>query len=205
MAFNMNLMFNYALCFVFGLGVLAWLLKGFLIEWWRVKRSGGSKILVVVKNPLQQYFKVGNVDNGFLHYTARKRKDNKDPSRMICISNKTDDGRTIYDRAIYKSWGVFCIDVDDLKNCVMYRDEEQYKAVDGYNAELMDESLKTALRKPSEEDGWTTKDFIIVGGLLLLLFCAYLIYTQGKTIDAHLKLIYDNTDLLINITKGVST
>lgn len=198
--FNYNLLLTYGICFVAGLAVVAFMLKGFFLEWWRVKRSGGSKVLVNIKNPLQNYYKVGSIDNGFLHYTARKRKDNKDPSRMICITNKTNDGMTVYDKAIYKSFGVFCIDVDDVKNCVMYRDEEDYKSVSGYNAELMDEALKTALRKPSEEDGWTQKDIIIVVGLAIVLIGIYVLYDQGKTLDLHNKLIYDRLELIYNST-----
>lgn len=196
MAFDWNLLFIYGLLFCSGFVVVAWLLKGFFIEWWRVKRSGGSKVLVNVKNPLQNYFKVGNIDNGFLHYTARSRKDNKDPGRMICITNKTSDGYSVYDKSIYKSFGVFCIDVDDLKGCILYRDDEQYKAVQGYNAELMDEALKTALAKPSEEDGWTTKDFILIGGIGLVIIGLYIVYSKSVTIDDHLRLVYD----LVNST-----
>jgi len=201
MAFDTNLLMIYAMCFLFGIGVIAWLQKGFLLEWWRVKRSQGKKLLVRVHNPMGIYYKVGQVDNGHLQFVARKRRDNKDPGRMICVTNKTPDGRTVYDAGIYRDIGVLTIDVDDLKNCVLYRDEENYKAVQGYNAELMDESLKTALRKPSEEDGWTTKDYVIVGGIALGLLVGYLIWNQGKTIDAHLKLIYDQTSTLINMTQ----
>lgn len=198
---------NYGLCFLAGVIIIAFMLKGFFLPWWRVKRSGGNKILVQVKNILGSYYCAGRIDNGFLYYTARKRKDNPNASRMINVTNSKNI-------AVYKSFGVSCIDVDDEKNCVFvpynYSKLKEidpdmsivsYETVSGFNAELVDEAMTTALAKPSLLDGLlTNKQFqiFVLLGLVLVCIGIYMVWDQGRGIDAHLKLIYDQTTPIYN-------
>ena len=200
MAFDTALLWNYVLCFVSGIGIIAFMLRGFILPWWRVKRSGGSKLLVRIRNPLQWYYAAGTVDKSWLYFTGHKRKDNPKASRMIFIGtpenwkNNDKSRLTIFGLAVYKSFGVMCIDVDDEKDCVFYLDQEQYMAVPGFNSELNDEAMSTALNKPSLSDGlFDPKMFQIITllGIVALGIGLYMVYDQGKLIDAHLKTLYD--------------
>lgn len=197
MAFDYNLLLLYVVLFLSGFVITNVMTKGFILTWWRVKRSNGKKIMVRVWNTSDFYYKDGQIDNGFVHYTARKRKDNPSPSRMICtiitdpISGKDID---ITKKAIYHSIGVTWIDVDDVKNCILYLDNDSYLACPGFNAELTDEALNTALAKPADVNAlFTEKVFqiIVIIGFIVLIIGLILVYKKIESHDANLKMVYD--------------
>jgi hypothetical protein len=204
---------NMVVCFIAGVGILFFLLKSFLPAWFNVRRAGGNKILVHIANPLMDYYSVGSIDNGFLYYKARRRKDNPDPNRMLFVGDIRDFS--------YKAFGVNVVDVDDLKNCVWSRygtaslneqgKSSNYVAVSTNNAEAYDEAQYTALHKPATKktmfDEYTWQIIVIIA-IVLLGVGAFLIYRQTQTIDAHIKLVYDYVtpmrDLMLNITTNAT-
>lgn len=205
-----QLITNYVIIFLAGTGLLFFLLKSFLPAWFAVRRSTASKILVHIANPLMDYYKAGKIDNGFLYYKARRRTDNPDPNRMLYVGDIKGFS--------YKSFGVNCIDVDDIKNCVWNRTgvstvnaqgvSSNYEAVTTNNAEAYDEAQYTALHKPNikkalfDEYTW---QLIVIFAIILLGVGAFLIYRQGQTNDAHVKLVYDmittTNNYLFNVTR----
>lgn len=191
-----QLIMNYVVIFLAGIGLLFFFLKSFLPAWFEVRRSAGNKVLVHVANPLMDYYKAGRVDNGFLYYKARKRIDNPDPNRMLYVGDIKGFS--------YKAFGVNVVDVDDIKNCVWNRygsstvsDKgvtSNYDAVSTNNVEAYDEAQYTALHKPSTKkamfDEYTWQVIVLVG-MVVCLVGAFLIYRQTQTLDAHIKLVYD--------------
>lgn len=191
-----QLITNYVVIFILGVGILFFLLKSFLPAWFQVRRSGGNMILVHVANPLMDYYKAGKIDNGFLYYKARKRSDNPDPNRMLYVGNIGNFS--------YKAFGVNVVDVDDIKNCVWSRYGEasinsqglssNYQAVSTNNAEAYDEAQYTALHKPATKkamfDEYTWQMISLIAFVLIIVGIV-LVYRQAQTLDAHIKLIYD--------------
>ncbi len=194
-----QMIINYVVIFLCGVGILFFLLKSFLPAWFKVRRSAGTLILVHVANPLMDYYKAGRVDNGFLYYKARKRVDNPDPNRMLYVGDIRNFS--------YKAFGVNVIDVDDIKNCVWNRYgvsgvsdtgiSSNYNAVSTNNAEAYDEAQYTALHKPSTKkamfDEYTWQIISLIA-FILLAVGLFLVYRQIQTNDAHMKLIYDQIE-----------
>jgi len=198
-----QLIINYVVIFLVGIGLLFMLLKSFLPAWFEVRRSAGSKILVHVANPLMDYFKAGTIENGFLYYKARRRKDNPDPNRMLYVGDIKGFN--------YKAYGVNVVDVDDVKNCVWCRTgkstsnidgvSSNYEAVSTNNAEAYDEAQYTALHKPSTKkamfDEYTWQMIVLIG-MIIFVVGGILIYRQLTTIDNHIKLVYDTLTPISN-------
>ena len=183
-----NLLMNYLLCFVAGIGIFFFFMRDFFQAWFQVKCSGGRKVLVKIRNPTQVYFRAGRIDTGMLRFNARKRPDNPNPGRSIALPKKYND-------VVYKAWGVMVVEVDDVKNCILYWDGESYEAVSGFNAELHDEIVRTALAKPSLLDGFFSNkmfQLIVIGSLLILGVLVYMQSKQLGTLDSHIKLVYDD-------------
>ena len=189
MAFNYELLINYLLCFGFGFMFWLLLLKNYITTWIKVKLPLFNKadIQVCIKNPIGDYFATGSYNNGMLYYKAKSRPDNKDPKRMIAIS------QDVYNLAVYRSGGIPCIDVDDVKNCVLVWQNGSYLAVEGFNAETMAETVDTALNQPSLEAGMNNKIFqlIVIGGILITGVVIYFMMKKITLVDSHVKMIYD--------------
>lgn len=207
-----QLIINYVAIFLCGIGILFMLLKSFLPAWLEVRRSAGSKILVHIANPLMDYYKAGRVDNGFLYFQARKRKDNPQANRMLYVGNIRNFS--------YKAFGVNVIDVDDIKNCVWNRYGEattndqgassNYSAVTTNNAEAYDEAQYTALHKPNTKKAMFdeyTWQMISLSAFVIILVGLFFVYRQFAVVDGHVKLVYDTLipirDVLLNTTTVV--
>jgi len=201
---SVQLITNYVVLFLSGLFLLVMVLRSFLPAWLSVRFSGGSKILVHVANPLMDYYRAGRIDDGFLYYKARRRRDNPDPNRMLFVGDIRNFS--------YKAFGVNVVDVDDLKNCVWNRSgvstvndkgvSSNYEAVSTNNAEAYDEAQYTALHKPAtkkalfDEHTWQIIQMIV---FLLIIAGMIIIYRQLQTNDSHLKLVFDEVVGLSNI------
>lgn len=192
-----QLLMNYAIVFFLGIFIIGWFLRGFLLSWFIVKRSGGNKILVHIASPLNDYYKAGSVDNGFLRYRARFRKDNPKPDRSLYVGDIRHFS--------YRAFGVNVVDVDDEKGVVWGRytklcdkcgnETSNYVAMSGHNAEAEDEALKTALIKPDSSDAYfTTRTFqlIVVAGFVLTIIGFIIVVRAIGGLDGHLKLVYDS-------------
>ena len=189
---------------VFLLGFLTWIfmLKNFAMSYLKVKLSSKNKLLVKVVSPLGDYFVAGEYNKSHLEFKAKKRRDNKDPNRIIYVESIKE--------AVYQSFGVKCIDVDDAKDSVYYRHNDTYKSVCGANTEYTDELIKTALAKPSEEGigffNAKTWQAIILICILILGGLAYMIYKQTKVIDEKLGMLHEEHAAIateLNATRAV--
>lgn len=180
--------------FIIGFGVWIFLLKNFTIEWLKVRMSGGRKILIKVISPIGDYFVAGEYHKSHLQFRARKRRDNKEPNRLIYVESIKD--------AIYSSFGVKCIDVDDYKDSVYYRYNDSYKSVCGANTEYTDELVKTALAKPSEEGigffNAKTWQAIILISIVILGILAFMVYKNTKTSMERQVLLHDEHVMIAN-------
>ena len=195
--FNYNLLMIYFMLFISGFIVLNFLMGGFVIQWWKVKKSRGKLMLIKVRNSIANYWRTASYDNGSVSYTGRSRKDNPNPNRLITV---TDDELR---QAVNRDWGINWIEVDDDKGCLFVRDDVSYKAVEGFNPEKMDELVQTALAKPSKQDGlFDTRTFqiIVLIGFVAVLGLSYWSIKNIGMVDDHLKLIYDLTVQLTNST-----
>lgn len=204
MDMNYNLLMIYVCLFLSGFVVMNFLTGGWVLQWWKVKKSRGKLILIHVKNSISPYWKTGDYNNSFIRYKARSRRDNPNPNRMISIS---EDYLRL---ATHESWGVKWIEVDDDKGSVYYYDGESYKSVSGFNVEKMDEIVQTALAKPSLQEGlFDTKTFqiIVILGFLLILILGYVVYKRIETNDLNAKMTYDLVkpmyDYMFNSTRVV--
>ena len=193
-----------ALVSAFAIGFMVWivLLKNFTINYLKVKFSGGKKLLVKVVSPAGDYYTAGQFDKGHVTFPTRKRVDNKDPRRTLFVESFGD--------AIYHSFGVTCIDVDDLKDSIYYRHSDQYHSIPGYNSEYFDELLKTAVAKPSEEGiglfNAKTWQAIILIAILILSLGLFMVYKTGKdTADRQLMLHDEHVTIAyeLNLTKSL--
>ena len=182
--------------------------KGLLSVLLQVKVFKRGNVVVCCNHDLEDYYVVGSMDSNSLQFTTRKRSDNPKPKRILSFKdeegNDTGGYRTVK-HAIYRSFGVDCIMIDDIKNSIFVRDNQSYRSVGGYNAEAMAEKLDTALKKPPEDEVglMPMKTYMILTLLLIVavgIFC-YVIYGQNKTLDAHQKLLYDAVMSNMNTTK----
>lgn len=175
------------LCVLIGAGYIVYKFRNFMISWFVVKRSGGSKILVEIENPIQDYFAPGTFDNGYLRYRSRKRADNPIPNRMISIED--------INAVVYSKFGVKCIRVDDSKNIVRPRRSDRDSSIPGYNAEKMDEAIQTALLKPNPNAkglfDTLTWQIIVLASIVILGIGAFLIYREVGSVDSHVQLVYN--------------
>ena len=208
MAFNYTLLINYILCMLFGMMVFLIPMRNYLITWLKVKLPffKSADIQVRIKRSGGDYFAVGSYDNGVLWYLAKKRKDNPKPWRKLDISQED------YNHLVYRSNGVSCIDVDDVKNCVLVWNGSDYKAIKGFNAEASAECVFTALEKPSTEGqgwfSWTIRDLLLIVIILAIVGSAYLIIDKINLVDTHAKMLYDYVKPMadsMNITMLVPT
>lgn len=199
--FNYQLLMLYLGLFLSGIIMINVMMQGFILQWWKVKKSKGKLMLIKVRHSVTNYWKAGSIEKGFIQYTARKRRDNPDPKRMISVSDE------ILKLAVHRDWGVSWIEVDDEKECVFYLDNNSYKSVTGANTEKVDSIIQTALNKPSKFDGLLdprTFQIVVLLAFVILIIGMYLTFKTVGQVDDHVKLVYDTVqpmhDLMFNAT-----
>lgn len=195
------------LMILIGIVIANILTKGFLraIILTKVFRKGN--ILVCVAHSIQDYYVPGKLDTNALEFTKRKRADNPKPKCVIGFKdedNRDNGGYDTVKKAIYKSFGIECVMIDDVKNSIYLRHNGSFESVGGFNAEAMAEKIDTALKKPPEDEVglMPAKKFQIMVLILLVILGVgiYILYNQGKTADAHNKVLYDVVVASLNQT-----
>lgn len=111
---------------------IAFFLKGFFFEYFKVRTSFGRYILVKIRTPIRDYYKVGWVEENFLCY--------KDKDFIIRIAINTND------KIFYRSLGVMWVDIDEEKNAICKTD---YSTVTGFDAKKHSDLLTRALMRPA--------------------------------------------------------
>ena len=197
MAFNYTMLANYLLCVLFGFLILFIPQRSYLSSWIKVKLGFfKGDVQVRVKNPVNDFFTAGIYSNGNLYYTAKPRRDNKDPKRILNVP------LDIYNKAVYRSNGVPCIDVDDVKNCILFWNGEHYDAVEGFNSEAMDKTIETALSQPDPNGNGLMNpkmfQILVILGIIVIGVFSYFILKNVKLVDSHVRLVYDTVLPVVN-------
>jgi hypothetical protein len=153
---------------VLALAGFNWWLGGLFGPFFKVKASRGKKILVRVRNPVQDYFRAGEVIENHLIFKDREKDTRRIPMEYGVVSRAAT---------------IFWCEVDDEKNCFFKR--EDAKAVQTYDAKKTDSLLVRALYKPALEDNFTKAILLLViVGLLFTIVVGVLVYRATQRIDA---------------------
>lgn len=150
--------------------IAGWFLRGFFMTFMKVKASQGKFLMVKVRSKLRDYYAKGFVIEGTMRF-----KDSKKNDRTIILPKDV--------AFIYRSLGVYWVDVDEDKNCVYTLDG---RGVSGFDAEKFDDIIQKALAKPAFGDNKML--FVIIGIviiiLLLFIICGmeYQSYKMLKTL-----------------------
>lgn len=154
--------------------LINFLLGGLFGAFMRVKSSRGKKILVKVRNPIQDYFRAGSIDEGFLKFKDRSGQD-----RMIVLTPG----------CVYRAAQIFWIDVDDQKNSLFTRAGND--EVSGFDAVKFDNLVKRALYKPLTLADRELKIilFLALIAAAAAAFTGFLVFKQGEQIAQILQIL----------------
>ena len=149
-------------------------MRGFFVNYFRVRTSFGKLVMVKVRSPLRDYFCRGEVIEGFLVYKVKRGFRDFDTIRL----NIPQDINPFY-----KCMSVAWCDVDDEKHAIVRTD---YSAVSGYDAVKNNDLHTRALMKPSIASGQEKimMALIIVAIILGLIACylSYLGYANASAL-----------------------
>lgn len=154
--------------------LMSFLLGGLLGKFMKVKASRGKKVLVKVRNQIQDYFAVGRIDEGFLVFKDRQKQQRRIVMQPGCV---------------YRAASLFWLDVDDEKNTLFKRTTND--EVKGFDAVKFDNFIKRALEMPQS---FGDKQLKIILILVLVAaaaaaFTGFMVYKQGETITQILQIV----------------
>jgi len=150
---------------------LNWVSKGMLFKLMRVFASRGQKLLVEVIHPIQNYYTIGEVKEGYLFCKDRATKLSKNVKEKRIYVNPDD---------VFRSWGVNCLRYDETGNRIVKPD---FSTVSGFDPIKQENLIIRALYDPKTNLQQKYQLFILVGVGLLVLICFYLVYNQGVMAD----------------------
>lgn len=167
------------------IGIMNFLFGGLLGPFFKVKSSRGKKILVIIRNPVQDYFKAGEVNENHLVFKDREKDTRRIPMEHGVVSRRA---------------GIFWCEIDDEKSCFFRRDDG--KGVMTYDAKKTDSLLLRALYKPTLQDDIIPKVtlVLVIVALLAVIVTAVLVYRQGQKID----LVMSTLDMIRLATHSLS-
>ena len=148
--------------------IVNFLLGGLLGPFMKVKRSRGKMVLVKIRNPIQDFFIAGHIEEGFLIFKDRL----KNTRRIQMMPGVVSRAATI-------NW----VEIDDEKNCFFKRDTGA--AVSTYDPVKVDSLLVRAMMKPGVVD--TLLKIVLV--LVIITFVAvlgvgFIAYKNGVALEA---------------------
>lgn len=148
---------------------LSWFLGGFLKPFMKVKRSRGKKVLVRIRNPVQDYFRAGAVEEGVLIFKDREGNTRRIPMQPGVVSRAA----TVY-------W----VEIDDEKNCFFKR--ETGEAVSTYDAVRVDSYIVRALVRPGLFGDNTVKILLllVILSIVAIGVVGFLTYKNGVALQA---------------------
>lgn len=143
-----------------------WILGGLFGPFFKVKRSRGRMIMVRVHHPVQDFFRAGYVEEGWLIYKDREGKNRR--IKMV-------------DGVVSRAATVYWCEVDDEKNCFFMRADA--KPVSTYDANKTDSLLTRAMYKPALTDDRFVKFIlvIVIIGLLVSIVAAFFSYRNSQS------------------------
>jgi hypothetical protein len=139
---------------------IAYFQSGFFWHWMRARGSRGKLVLIKVRGKLKDYFRTGSVEENFLLYKDATKEKKRVNIRMT---------------AIYRCWGVPCIDVDEETNAIIDHD---FTKVSGFDAIKIEDLYVRALMRPNLDDSKTL--IIILLLCFIALFCIIEVYFGYK-------------------------
>jgi len=144
------------------------ILGGLLGPFFKVKKSRGKMILVRVRHPVQDYFRAGEIIEGFLVYKNREKEKKRIPMKPGIVSRAA----TVY----------WC-EVDDEKNC--FFDRKSGEAIGTYDPVRVDNYIVRALTRPGLFGDNFVKIVLILVIVLLIAVIAlgYMTYKNGQAIN----------------------
>lgn len=147
---------------------LNWLLGGFLRPFLEVKRSRGRKVLVRVRNPVQDYFKAGAIEEGVLIFKDREKNTRRIPMQRGVVSRAA----TVY-------W----VEIDDEKNCFFRR--ETGEPVSTYDPVKVDSYIVRALVRPGLFGDNTVKMLLalVIVALVAIGIVGFLVYKNSVALN----------------------
>jgi len=148
-----------------------WLSKGMLGKLMKVFASRGQKLLVEVIHPIQNYYVIGEVKEGYLFVKDRSVKLSKAVKEKRLYIN-TDD--------VYRSWGVNCLRYDETGNRIVKPD---FSTVSAFDALKQENLIIRSLYDPKTNLQQKYQLFILIGVALLVLMVGYSVYSQGIIAD----------------------
>lgn len=153
---------------VLSLFALNWWLAGLFWPFFKVKASRGKKILVTVRNPVQDYYRVGEVVEDHLIYKNRQKITKRIPMMEGVVSRRAT---------------IFWVDVDDAKDCFFKRDDG--KGASAYDAAKTDHLFLRCLYRPTLTDDMLPKVTLVlcIGILLVVIVVAVLTFKNGQKTD----------------------
>jgi hypothetical protein len=149
--------------------IFGFLFGGLMRPFLEVKRSRGKKILVIVRHPVQDIFRAGEVIENHLVYDGRDGGTRRIPMIQGVVSRRAT---------------IFWCEVDDEKNCFYKRDDG--KAVATYDAQKTDSLLLRALYRPTLNDNDALIKGILVVSIVTFVVAGaavYISYKNGKDLD----------------------
>ena len=159
---------SYLAVVLIAVGVLNWLQAGLLFPFLKVRASRGRLILVRIRSVTSDYYKPGEIIEGFLIF-----KDRKKNSRRIKCSSRD---------LITRAMGVATVDIDDEKNAIGKPD---FSAIDGFDAVKYENLYIRCLTKPGLE---STQDKIILAllvvAVLSIIVVGFLVFKNAKAIES---------------------
>lgn len=150
---------GYTIVFMLGIGIIVYFQNKFFFPWMRVRASRGKKTLVRVLTMSDDYFRVGQIDEGVLVFTDRTKE-----KRRV----------TVPPSALYRSLGVNCIDLDDDRNTVF--DRKEWRVVNGFDGKKYDAIYERILMRPGKKDM-----LMIVVLIIVIVICAASLYNAYLT------------------------
>ena len=164
----------YMSCIIIPILLLNTMTKGLILKYFQVLGSRGGKLLLLISNPVENYWEVGTIQGADISYHDKESRSKKSEKKRLTIPE---------DNIIYRLMGVNTITIDDTKNIFLKKD---LNGVTGYNSERMENLVINALNKPKNEDDEKRAKLVFLIAILTLAivgFCAFMIYNLSNDIS----------------------
>lgn len=152
----------YLSMLAFGAFVMNFATMGLPLKVLNVRAGMGKKVVVFVRSLTGVYYKTGTFDGTDLVWRARG--DKRSQKRRLDIK----DGAPIF-----RSWGVQCVYVDEVKNAFL---NPAFDGVQGHDAIKTDQLITRALTAPKIQD---KKELVII--ILLVIVLLGVIYAAYQS------------------------
>ena len=148
---------SYLLLIAVIVGVLAFMLSGFMGPYLKVKSSRGKKVLVKIKSMTGDYYRAGSIDEGLLTF-----KDKKKENRTVSVSFED----------ITRGLNIYNVELNDENSSIIRPKTKE--VVSGYDAVKISNLIIRALMRPDLADNKAKWTLIICAvvllGIIILLF-----------------------------------